>query len=452
MFRPPYRSRLATAGAVALTAALVLTGCGADGGSPANESIDPDASPESVTGSLTVMRNPGEMKDEQIAEFESMYPNLDVTVIDYDSVKLSSLQAAGSPPDVFRVEGPAVGPLVAQGLLLDLTEPFESAGITAETTYQAADIYVADGKRYGLPKDWSPDLSIFVNNALFEQAGVAIPDPSTPITWAEVKGISEKLQAGLPQPSSVVPFGGAWDTFSPARFLSARLAESGQLLYSEDEKSIELTSNPDAVEFLGYMADMAKAGLTTSPLDPSATWAGDDFTKGTVAMAMYGYWFNTLLNTGETAVGTNYTVLPAPYWSDEDSRVDPTVTGTGYVVSSATKNPQAAWEFMKWYLTGDQAQGRAEAASGLPILKSDASLLPQDSDVNKQAYSVVTNEAEVSPALQFNKYYDDSVFTASYNKYLQDYLAGSITIDEMAQSIEDEVNAAIQDGVLAIGG
>ncbi len=39
------------------------------------------------------------------------------------------------------------------------------------------------------------------------------------------------------------------------------------------------------------------------------------------------------------------------------------MTGTGYVVSAGTKNPQAAWELMKWYLTGDEAGKRAEAAA-----------------------------------------------------------------------------------------
>ncbi len=450
MFRPK-KSRLVVTGALMMAAAIALSGCGSDGGESPSAAIDPNASPESVTGALTVMRNPGEMTDEKLDDFKAQYPNIDLTVIDYDAVKLASLQAAGSAPDVFRVEGPAVAPLVSQGLLLDLTAPFESAGVTDDTTYESANIYVFDGKRYGLPKDWSPDLTIFINKSIFQQAGVSVPDPSEPISWDEVRKLAADVKAGLPASSTIIPFGGAWDTFSPARFISARLAESGQTLYSEDQKTLNLVDNPDAVGFLQYMADMAKDGLTFSPLNPSASYAGDDFTKGNVAMAMYGYWFNSQVNSGETAVGVNYSMIPAPYWSDQGSRVDPTVTGTGYVVSAGTKNPQAAWELMKWYLTGDEAGKRAEAAAGLPVLRSNVDLLPQDSDVNKQAFGVVTAEAEDSPALQFNKYYDDSVFTTSYNKSLQEYLAGSISIEQVAQNIQDEVSAAIQDGVLAVG-
>ncbi len=40
-------------------------------------------------------------------------------------------------------------------------------------------------------------------------------------------------------------------------------------------------------------------------------------------MAMYGYWFNSQVNSGETAVGLNYSMIPAPYWSDQGSRSTP---------------------------------------------------------------------------------------------------------------------------------
>jgi predicted DNA-binding protein YlxM (UPF0122 family) len=39
------------------------------------------------------------------------------------------------------------------------------------------------------------------------------------------------------------------------------------------------------------------------------------------------------------------------------------------------------------------------------------------------------------------------VFTDSYNKYVQEYIADKMSIEEMAEKIEDDVNAAIQDGV-----
>ena len=444
MKSPPRRSKL-VAGTAAAIIALSLAACSTT--ATAKPAIDPKADASKVTGTITVMRNPGEITEAVISEFGKKYPKIKIDAIDYDAVKLKSLQAAGSPPDIFRVEGPAVPTLVAQGQLMDLTAPLGAIGIKSDTTYKAADLYVVNGKRYGLPKDWSPDFNVYINNAAFKSAGITIPDPATPLSWNEIRDMAKKLTVTSGSATTQFGLGGAWDSFSPARVISAALAENNEFLYSKDEKSINLASNPKAMKVLGYMADLAKDGVTHSPVNPSASWSGDEFTKGKVAMVVYGYWFNAFINKGDTAVGTNYTVLPAPYWTSAANRVNPTITGTGYVMSSKTANAQAAWTFLSWYLSGDQAKARATAGFGFPALKANTNLLPQDTAVNKQAFGVVSIDAKRSPALQFNKYYDDSVFTNSYNKNLQDYIKGSLTVDSMARTIEVDVNAAIKDGI-----
>lgn len=433
--------------AASTTAAVKSEAAPASGVAAAKSDIDAKADPASVKGTVTLMRNPAEIDEKVIAEFNKKYPGVKVEPIDYDAVKLKALLAAGTPPDLFRIEAPGVGSLVGQRQLKDLTQPLEESGITNDATFDAAELYVFDGKRYGVPFDWSPDFTLFANNALFKKAGIAVPDPAKPLSWAEVADLAKKLTVKTGGKTSQFGFGGAWDTFSPARVVSTRLAEAGETLYSEDQKKIELAGNPNAVKALAYMADLAKEGVTRSPINPSASWSGQEFSDGQVAMVSYGYWFNRVVNSGETKVGTEYTMLQAPYWDNADKRVNPTITGTGMVMSAKTKDPQAAWAFYSWYLLGERAQERTKTGSGFPILQSDAELLPKEKPVDKQAYEVALSEAKVAPALQFNRYYDDSVFTNSYNKNLQSYISGGTSIEDMAKAIENDVNAAIQDGV-----
>jgi len=453
------RSRAPRA-AVALTAAGLVATLGACGGADeggqggaatptasATSRINAAADPSTVKGTITLMRNPAEITAETIAEFNKKYPGVKVEPIDHDAVKLKSLLAAGTPPDLFRAEAPQVGALVGQNLVEDLTAPLEAAGITNEKTFDAAELYVFDGKRYGVPFDWSPDFTVFVNNKLFAKAGLTVPDPSKPMSWAELAELGKKLTVKSGAKTTQLGLGGAWDTFPPARVISARLAEAGEKLYGDDEKTINLVGNPKAVEALKFMADLAKDGVTHSPANPSASWSGDEFTKGQIAMVSYGYWYNRLVNDGKSAVGTDYTVLPAPYWSDPAKRVNPTITGTGMVMSSKTQNPQAAWAFYSWYLTGERAQNNAKTGSGFPVVEADAQYLPKEKANDKQAFEVASAEAKVAPALQFNRYYDDAVFTNSYNKNLQNYVAGTLSIEEMAKNIETDVKAAIEDGV-----
>ena len=443
----PVNRRLLAAIAASAMLSISLAACSTTAEPAAAPAIDTAANPASVTGTITLMRNPGEINEDTIAAFNEVFPNVKVEMIDVDPINLKALQAAGTPPDLFRVEAPTVPPLVAQGQLMDLTTPLSEVGITGDTTFKSADLYLVDGKRYGAPNDWSPDFNVYVNNKLFEAAGIPVPDPSVPLSWQEFAELAKQLTISDGTTTSQFGFGGAWDTFGPARVVSTAVAEGGKTLYAEDQESINLVSNPDAMDALEIMADMAKAGYMHSPANPSASWSGDEFTKGTIAMISYGYWYNSFLNKGDTAVGFDYTVLPAPYWKSEANRINPTITGTGYVMSSKTKNPQAAWAFLNWYAYDKGAIDRASTGHGFPTLKANVPLLPQASDVDKQAFEVVSLDAEVSPALQFNRYYDDAVFTDSYNKYLQDYIKGSIDLEAMAQSIENDVNAAIQDGV-----
>jgi multiple sugar transport system substrate-binding protein len=444
----PTTPRLRRWTSIALVAVLgaTLAACTTEPEAPVSV-IDVNADPESVTGTITVMRNAGEITEELIARFNEDFPNVTIDPIDVDPVRLRALQAAGDAPDIFRTDGPTIPSLVAQGLVYDLTEPLEASGFTSDTTFGVADLYIVEGRRYGIPNDWSPDFSIFVNNAAFEAAGLEVPDPSTPLSWEEISELAEQLTITDGAVTTQFGMGGAWDTFAPARVLSTAVEESGGTLYSEDQTSVEISSNPVALEALRFMADQQKNGFMRSPLNPSASWVGDEFTQGTIAMVSFGYWFNGFVNSGETAVGTEYTMLPAPYWNDESSRINPTITGTGYVMSADTDNPQAAWAFWNWYVADQGARDRATAGAGLPVLRENLSLLPQDTENNVQAFEVVSAEAEVSPALQFNRYYDDAVFTESYNKYLQEYIQGAITLEEMAEGIEADVNAAIQDGV-----
>lgn len=432
-----------------LAAVIGISLAGCSTAAPSHTSIDPNADPKTVSGKVTIM-TPVELSDAMIAEFNKTYPKVKITRIDEDALKLKALQAAGTPPDIWRTTGPSVPALVAQGQLLDITKPLEAVGVDSKVMYPSAGLYVVNGKRYGVPKDWSPDFTLFVNNKLFKQAGIPVPDPSQHLSWEQIGELAKKLTVVSGSTTTQFGLAGSWELLGPARTIGVAVAEAGEQLYSADEKKIELTSNPHAMEALRFIADLAKDGVTHSPANPSATWGGDEFMNGKIAMVNYGYWFNASLNSGKTAVGTDYTLLPAPYWSNESARIDPTVSATGWVISSKTKNAQAAFAFLNWYTAGGQAKERAQAGWGYPALRSYVKLLPQETAWDKQVYGVVKSEAEVSPVVRFDRYYDDSVFTDSYNKHLQDYIKGTITIKQLGSAIEADVDAAIADGVAVV--
>jgi multiple sugar transport system substrate-binding protein len=155
--------------------------------------------------------------------------------------------------------------------------------------------------------------------------------------------------------------------------------------------------------------------------------------------------------TKDAAVGGDKTVfLPAPSWSGK--RLNPTISGTGMVMARATKNPEAAWKFFEYYMAGGPAQTRAKSGWGVPPLKSQYAQMPQETDFQKQVQQVLQDSFKYADyALAANPYYDDSAFDASWTSNLEQALRGSISVEQLIQNVENDVNAAISDGKAAIG-
>src|SRR5438094_10265186 len=98
-------------------------------------------------------------------------------------------------------------------------------------------------------------------------------------------------------------------------------------------------------------------------------------------------------------------MLPAPTWAGV--RRDPTMTATGWVISSQTKDPDAAWAVFEQYMGGKPAQDRAKSGWGVPGLKSLYPQMPQQTDFQNQVHTVLQGELSKRDfILQFNRYMD----------------------------------------------
>jgi multiple sugar transport system substrate-binding protein len=224
------------------------------------------------------------------------------------------------------------------------------------------------------------------------------------------------------------------------------LAETGKFLYTAGYDQIDL-NNDDAKALVKYYVDLAEKRLTVSPTDPSPNgWAGGDFTAGLTAMMQYGYWYSAMVETDVTK--GKVVMLPGPTWTDK--RRDPTMTATGAVVTAATKVPDAAWKVFEWYHGGQPSIDRAKSGWGVPALRSQMNLIPQETDFQKQCYKVLTAELALdTPPLQFNPFLGENVVNTAYDKYLDQYLRKQLNFDDLIKGITTEVNQAIKDGINA---
>jgi multiple sugar transport system substrate-binding protein len=408
--------------------------------------------PAPVTGNVSIMHDRKELTEEQEAQFESENPGITIEFVERDMTRFFAMYAAGNPPDLVRVQAPSVPPFLARGMLKDLTPYFEASTLLrmddlapANNYYKAEDpLHVGSGPIYGMCKDWSPDFTLFLYTQAFQDKGLPLPSDTERLTYQQVYDLAAQLATF--EGDRTTMFGFDWEYGWMDRIWMNILAETGASLFSQDYTQITL--NSDAVRpVVELFFNLYLNRLGESALNPSPNWIGDDFDKGIVAMLEYGYWFSAMAETDITTGKVLF--VPAPTWAGVPR--DPTMTATGMVMSAITQVPDAAWKVFEWYNGGQPAIDRAGSGWGVPALKSQYAMMPNQTPFQQQVQRVLQAELDLGTSpLQFNPYIGETVVSNAWRSYSQQAMEGSITFDDLLASIEFDTNQAIQDGIAAI--
>ena len=464
-----------------MAAAPLLQACSSGGGAPAAAPTSaPAAAPtqaaaaapteaapaptqpsqaSTATGKVTFMMNPGpEITEAEVKMWNDAHPNWKLEVQTPDFAKLIAATAAGTPTDVYRVQAPDVPAFIVRKMVMDLTDRFNTSKLIkmddladANKNYWIDEHFKAgQGKIYGMVKDWSPDLTLFINTNMFKEAGIPVPEELHTYTYKEVHEMALKLTKKSGDKVTVVGVGGASGSWFD-RVCEVMMNEQGKSLWAEDFSSISLT-NPDSKAVMDYWFTLQDARATYSPVNPVTDWEGPAFQKEQLAICQYGYWYSSMPDDPKDSKARGHVLmLPAPTNGDKHS--SPTITATGSVVHSKTKIPDVAWELFEWYSAGQPAKDRAVLGWGVPALKSLYPLMPQETEYQKMVQRCLQHELKMSATyVRFCPYVNageqfGNTFVSSYNKHVEAALKKQITFDEMLQNVEKEINAVVKDAI-----
>lgn len=406
-------------------------------------------------GHVVVMHFLHEFTEDHVNAFQDENPGITVEVIEADLTRFFAMYAAGTPPDLLRVQAPSIPQYLAREMLHDLTPFFEASELMplddlapANDYYKAGSpLSVGQGPIYGMVKDFSPDCTIFVYKPLFEQVGIPVPSDTEPLTYQEVVDLSSQLTTF--EGDRLVTLGYAFETGWVDRFMMNKLAETGESLFSDDFTELIIRDNDAAYAVGKYYFDMAAERLCQSVINPSpAGWFGTDFTQGILAMAQYGFWYGAMAESEVTA--GEVIMIPGPTWAGV--RRDPTVTATGMIMAKATQVAEAAWKVFEYYNGGAPAVERAGSGWGVPAQISMYELIPNETEYEQQKLRVLLAELELETSpLQFNPYLGEETVATAWNSNMDRALTGELSFDEALANVESEVNQAIQDGLDRLG-
>lgn len=374
----PLRPALAALTALALAAGV--TACGSGGGGPVagpSGSAEPTASlsggakvdvKAKPTGAISVSLpadSPGdiELRKAQAKVFMEQNPGVNVKIVSvpangYDQKVLTSI-AGGNPPDVFAIGEVLIPTLVKSNYALDLKPLMAAQGEGSGDFYpEVLKGLTYDGKLVGLTDNWDTQV-MYYNRTLFDKAG--LKHPTKDWTWSEYKAAAAKLTSGEGRDKTYGSLVGKW--WVP---VSDAVAAAGGRVYSEDGKKCALTE-PASITGLKHLHE-----LSTSGVDPGDTEDGamgrtseEVFTAGKAAMLLQaGRWDAYEFSK---AKGLDWAVAPAPKGPSGRSTF---FHLAALSIPSNTKNPNAAWQFLRFVTSPAGIKMGLENFSGIPARKS----------------------------------------------------------------------------------
>ena len=338
------------------------------------------------------------------ARFNATHPKIHVTVqnygnADYALQKVLTAIRGGAYPDIAYLYGSWAANIARSPTAVDLSSRIKEPGVNWNDFWPAERQAVQVGdKVIGMPA-LVDNLALVYNKKLFDQAG--IPYPTANWTWDDFRAAAQKLTD-----PSAKQFGWAYvadgseDTVW--RFDALLWQAGGDILNSDNTKA-EFNS-PAGVQAATLLQQMATVDHSVYLDNGNGNYA-NLFNSGKIAMLFTGPW--DLSSFPDVDYGVQ--VLPGLTNHQTISGPDQWV-----LFDNGSERTQAAWTFLKWFTSPQQAMIWSTQTGDLPIRASQTQLPGYDAYVKKypgvsvfvqneanavKARPVIANYNEVSQAM-----------------------------------------------------
>lgn len=290
------------------------------------------------------------------------HANVITTNLEEYDTKLNALVAAGQTPDVFICNpGPNLTQYVEAGTAADLTDILTkqekewydtfTEGIFERLTY--------DGKIMAVPTNFAA-ACVFYNTEIFEKAGVKVPT-----TYDELIEACKKIKAAGYDPISCSA-GTAWCLSMIAGYLCDREGGPDNLI-GVSEGTLDWTS--ESFINAGRKLKELSAYFQPTAAGDSNDQATANFYNGEAGMLVQGSWVIAQINGGNPEFQDKCGVFQfpgVPGGADPNRMI---VKTDNLVMSSATKNQDAAIALMKTFTDETAQKYTAEVGGKIPVTK-----------------------------------------------------------------------------------
>ena len=237
--------------------------------------------------------------------------------------------------------------LAMRGVLYDLTKSSDYNDVLKNFQKGAEKPYIYKGKTYALPDTQGFNV-MFVRDDILGELGI-----KTPETWDDYLSATSILQRKnmntyLPHirilAATTVNTGAGGLSIFPTM-----LMQNGESLYNGELNATNLAS-PKSVATFKFWTDF----YTKYKLNPDANFY-QRFRVGTIPLGIASYANYLTFTVAAPEIAGKWSVHELPGVMKEDGTIDRSSagSGTGCAIMNSSKEKDAAWEFLKWWVSAD---------------------------------------------------------------------------------------------------
>ena len=262
--------------------------------------------------------------------------------------------SAGMPPDCTFVDGPQVAEWAARGALESLDGLMAKRGVSNDDFWPPC---VRQNQfrdqTYALTYCADPNFAFFWNKETFRDAG--LPPDRPPRTLEELDAMARKLTSCDGDTLTRIGFI-PWNVFGYANSIFTWGWAFGGRFYDYDNDRIVCGEDPhilEAVEWMCSYADEYGFEAINSFAEGFGDQADNPFVRGKIAMAA-GHVSNIKLFK-KYAPNLDYGACAFPYPEHMGSDHSAWMGGWCMGIPRGSRHPEAAFEFMQWLCTDEEA-------------------------------------------------------------------------------------------------
>lgn len=342
-----------------ITLAMVITAC-APASTPAAEETGPSAEePVTVVFWNVWGGTRAPLLREILDEFEAANPGIKVENVTLDGTtdtqKMLTAVAGGEVPDIYMTHTNDLSMWANLDAFLPLNEFIERDGLDLNSIFYPGTIQGStfDGQIIQLPFKTTSTMLIWYNKELFQQAGLDPDDP--PETWQELEAAAMQLVKMNGNVIEVAPFNTCINCLAgPENPYAEWLSRNGATILNDDFSDVGF-DNERGLETLQWMKSFMDK--TVGGFENFSAQFGTDFPEnrpafyaGKLAMTMDGPWFFDIMRQEAPEMIDKVGVFLIPINGENPDAEQRYVTYgvPGYAIPRGSKNPEAAWEVLKW--------------------------------------------------------------------------------------------------------